>query len=71
MENASDALKMAFAVFVFIIALSTVFSLISQVKETADAILINSDRTTYMEAMEGNLEERKNSRCRYSYISII
>lgn len=71
MENASDALKMAFAVFVFIIALTMVFSLISKVKETADAILLNSDRITYMEAMEGNLEERKNSRCRYSNISNI
>lgn len=47
MENASDALKMAFAIFVFIIALSIVFSLITQVKETADEILFNSDKTTY------------------------
>lgn len=71
MENASDALKIAFAVFVFIIALSIVFSLISKVKETADAILVYSDKTTYYDWIEGDLEERKNSRCRYSNISII
>lgn len=47
MENAADALKMAFAVFVFIIALSIVFSLISQAKQTADEVLANSDKTNY------------------------
>jgi len=66
MENASDALKMAFAIFVFVIALTIVFSLISKVKETADAILVNSDKTTYYEWETGNLEERKNCRRRNS-----
>lgn len=47
MENASDALKMAFAIFVFIIALSIVFSLFSTIKETADAVLFYSDKTNY------------------------
>lgn len=60
MENASDALKMAFAIFVFVIALTIVFSLISKVKETADAILLNSDKTNYYEWETGNLEDRKN-----------
>ena len=64
MENASDALKMTFAIFVFVIALTIVFSLISKVKETADAILLNSDKTNYYEWETGNLEERKNCRRR-------
>jgi len=64
MENASDALKMAFAIFVFVVALTIVFSLISKVKETADAILLNSDKTNYYEWETGNLEERKNCRRR-------
>ena len=57
MENASDALRMAFAVFVFIVALSIVFSLISKVKQTADAIILNSDKTTYYEWLEGSFDE--------------
>lgn len=47
MENASDALKIAFAVFVFIIALSIVFSLITKIKNTADTVLWYSDKTNY------------------------
>lgn len=56
MENAADALKMAFAIFVFIVALSIVFSLIGNVKETADAILYYSDKTNYYQYETGNLE---------------
>ena len=66
MENATDALKMAFAIFVFIISLSIVFSLISHAKETADKILFYSDKTNYYNWETGNLEERKNSRRGYS-----
>lgn len=65
MENAADALKMAFAVFVFIIALSIVFSLIGNVKETADTVLYYADKTNYYEWETGDLKERKNSRGRY------
>ena len=62
MENAADALKMAFAIFVFIVALSIVFSLIGKVKETADAVLANSDKTNYYQYAYGkNVKERKNS----------
>ena len=56
MENAADALKIAFAIFVFIIALSIFFSLITKVKDTADSILISSDKTNYYEWTEGTLE---------------
>lgn len=44
MENAAEALKMAFAVFVFVIALTSVFSLISQARSTADVIFAMHDR---------------------------
>ena len=56
MENAADALKIAFAIFVVIIALSIFFSLITKVKDTADSILISSDKTNYYEWTEGTLE---------------
>lgn len=56
MENASDALKMAFAIFVFIVALSIVFSLFSSIKETADTVLYYSDRTNYYDWETGSQE---------------
>lgn len=62
MENASDALKMACAIFIFVIALSIVFSLISKIKTTADTILYYSDKTNYYEWESGDQEERKNCR---------
>ena len=57
MENAADALKMAFAVFIFIIALSITFYLLSQAKDTADIVLWHSDKTNYYNHMEGSTEE--------------
>ncbi len=56
MENATDALKMAFAMMMFVICLSIAFSMISKAKETADTILWYSDKTNYM---EGPLEEEE------------
>ncbi len=56
MENVSDALKMAFAIFVFIIALSMVFFLLTEVKTTADSILFASDKTNYFGWETGSLE---------------
>lgn len=47
MDNVTDALKMAFAVFVFVIALSIVFSLMTKTKDVADAVLWYSDKTNY------------------------
>jgi len=56
MENATDALKMAFAIFVFVMALSIVFSLISKIKETAEIVIANTDDTNYYEWMKGDLK---------------
>lgn len=49
MENAADALKIAFAMFVFVIAITMTFTLISQAKSTADVVLYHSDETNFYE----------------------
>ena len=48
MENAVDALKIAFAVFVFIIAFTVILTMFTQARETADVVLQSSDITEYM-----------------------
>lgn len=47
MENAVNALKIAAAVLVFVIALTIAFTLLSQAKSTSDIILFSSDKTNY------------------------
>lgn len=47
MENATEALKMAFAVFVFVIALSIVFNFMTRAKETADVVFFYNDKTNF------------------------
>ena len=54
MENAADALKIAFAVFVFIAALSITFHLLTETKETADTILKYSDIENYLNKTTGS-----------------
>lgn len=46
MENAADALKMAAAVLIFVLAISVAILSFSQVREAADAILDYRDRET-------------------------
>ena len=50
MENSVEALKLAFAVFVFVLALSVTFMVISQAKRTADTTLYYTDKTNFQEA---------------------
>ena len=57
MENSVDALKMAFAVFMFIVALSIIFPLLTKTKDTADVILFYSDKTNYYDWEEGSTEK--------------
>ena len=52
MENAVDALKIGFAVFVFVMALSLTMYMFTNTKESADMILHSSDLTEYMEFIE-------------------
>lgn len=49
MENAAEALKLAFAVFVFVMALSVCISSFSLARETADIVLTGADETAYYE----------------------
>lgn len=46
MENAADALKMAGAVLLFVLALSIIIPFFSQARQTADIILDTRDRET-------------------------
>ena len=52
MENAVDALKIAFAVFVFTMALSLAMYMFSEAKATGDIVLARSDVTGYMDYTE-------------------
>ena len=49
MENAVDSLKLAFAVFVFIIALFLAMYMFTRARETADIVLQSSDITEFMD----------------------
>lgn len=52
MENAVDALKMAAAILVFIIAIGSSFSLFGTAKQTADSIITMRDKQVYLEEAE-------------------
>lgn len=47
MENATDALKMAFAVFIFTMALTISISMFSQLNQVSTVVLKSSDITAY------------------------
>ena len=49
MENAAEALKMAFYVIVFVLALSISISTFSKAKETSDIVLALADNARYYE----------------------
>lgn len=52
MENAADALKMAAAILIFILAIASSFSLFGTAKQTADSIIGMRDKQAYLEAAE-------------------
>ncbi len=57
MEDAVDALKMAFSVFVFVLALAIVFAMFSQAREVSDIVISRTDNTffaSYVEAGEND-----------------
>lgn len=56
MENASEALLMAFAVLIFIIALSITFISLSQAKSTADVVLFFNDRENFQTPLKNDSE---------------
>lgn len=52
MENAADALKIAFGVLVFTVALAITFSVIAQAKKTSDVVLFHSDKNNFRDLMD-------------------
>lgn len=55
MENAADALKIGFAVAVFMIALTMLFGTATLVKDVTDKLILDSDKTTYYEYYESDM----------------
>ena len=49
MENAVDAIKIAFGLLVFAIAIALTFSVIGQVRATSDIIFTLNDKTQFYE----------------------
>lgn len=49
MENVADALKIAFAIFVFVIALTITIIMFGQLNDVSQVVLASSDQTTYYE----------------------
>lgn len=58
MENAADALKMAGAVLLFVIALSVVMTMFSKVRQTASAVIQTQDETSYYDYIEATEKNR-------------
>lgn len=52
MENAADALKMAAAILIFIVAIASSFSVFGIAKQSADSVIGMSDKQKYLEAAE-------------------
>lgn len=63
MENAVDALKMAFAVFIFSFALVIAFITVGQARATSDAVLVMTDKTNdYEYISNSDNNSQKNER---------
>ena len=52
MENASDAILMAGAMLIFVIAITVAMTVFSQTRATVDTVLYQSDPTSYYEELE-------------------
>ena len=49
MENATDALKIAFAAMIFVMALSIAIAMFSQLNDVSKVVLSSSDVTSFYE----------------------
>ena len=47
MENAADALKLGFALLVFVIAITLTFSVIGQARAVSDIVFTATDKTNF------------------------
>lgn len=54
MENVAHALYIAFAIFIFVLAISLAFVTFSQAREVSDMVLYYSDKTNFDEYVELN-----------------
>ncbi len=59
MENAVDALKISFAVFVFIFAIAITFSMISKAVTTSEVVLYYTDETSFYNYETSKEENRE------------
>ena len=59
MDNAVDALKMAFAAFAFVLAVTVAFTAFSQARSVADLILYTNDKTNYEQYIMDNGEPKR------------
>ena len=62
MENAVDALKMAAAVFVFVIAMTLTINVFIQIRQTSDSVIRTSDKANYYEYVGDETTENNNIR---------
>lgn len=58
MENAADALKIAFAIFVFVVAITIAFSLVAKAKSTSDYVLFYADKTNFYDRLDSKESNR-------------
>ena len=58
MENATDALKIAFAAMIFVMALTMAITMFSQLNSTSKTVLSASDITSFYEYEESNQKNR-------------
>ena len=58
MENAADALKIAFAIFVFTLAVTVSFGIISQAKGASDVVLYHNDETNFYQYADSSATNR-------------
>lgn len=62
MENASDAIIMAGAVLIFVIALTVAMTVFSQARQTVDTVVYASDRTNYYEYLSFDISNNIKNR---------
>lgn len=54
MENVAEALKLGFAVLVFMVALVLLFNVATTARTTAESVIQDMDRTTYHSYLQGD-----------------
>lgn len=59
MENMADALKISFAILVFVVAIAITFSMMSKAKVTSDVVLYHADKTNFYNYEDSKEKNRK------------